>query len=89
MNRTEFFLGPETKSAIQEDDMKPARQHETKSAIQETTAPSNETRELLAQAVEMVSAIHHQNDHTREWVARAKAVLEPETAAKSDEGNES
>jgi len=69
--------------------MTKAKQHETKAAIPEASAPSEETRELLQQAVELVGAIHHQNDHTREFVRRAKAVLDPDSAAKSEEDNES
>ena len=55
-------------------------------------------RELLTQGIEMVSAIHHQNDHTREWVRRAQAALDlvpksdeqsdDESGDKSDDDNE-
>jgi len=69
--------------------MKAAKKPETKAAITEAADPAEAVLELLKQGVELVSAIHHQNDHTREWVARAKAILDPDATTKADEEDES
>jgi len=53
--------------------MSTEKHHETKEAIQEKAKPN--IRELLADGVVFISAIQAQNEHTREWVRKAKEVL--------------
>jgi hypothetical protein len=55
-----------------------SKHRETEDANEEKATPHEGVRELLSQGVEMVSAIHQQNDHTREWVRKAKAILHQE-----------
>lgn len=58
-----------------------------KHADQEGEAPAQEAvdvHELLADGVALVGAIHHQNDSTREWVRKAKVVLDSEPEGDQD-----
>ena len=50
----------------------------TKAKAKEPEKPqSDPPRELLVQAREMIAAINHQNDHTRDWVRRCDEFLNP------------
>ena len=55
-----------------------SKNHETEETTSKRGTSHEGVHELLVQGVEMISAIHQQNDHTREWVRKAKAILDQE-----------